>query len=877
MNDDLERWRRRVRVAIPAADPDVVEEVAQFVADRWTRAIASGTDRAAADRQAEADLRMWQGRAAPRRERPWYREISWAGIGADARFAARSLRVRPIFTVGAILLSAVAVTAVVSAFSIVYGVLWRPLSYPDGDRLAVIWQVRHGEETQISYPDFADVSASDLFDGRAAMSGGRGSLRIGDAIERVNVLSMEAAGFAMLGATPHLGRMLNARDADQPVAMVSHRLWTTHLKADSDIVGRLMWMSGTNYTVVGVLPPRFDFELPVPPSFRLEKNEVWTILDTAFFGRTRRDFSGYEGLVRLAPGRTIAEAQAVADATAQRLAREHSATNTGRTFRVAKLADEVVGPVRQPMLFVALAALVTLAVAVANLGILGLVRGSERQAEMSIREALGAGAFRLRRQLFTEHLLIAFCGAVAGVAIARPVVESLVLSEAAHLPRPDAIRFDAPVWWMAVAVAVLLAIVLTIQPLQLRASLLRTTGRTAGRVVRRSRKLMVATEIALALTLATGGSMLALSLARLLATDPGFVASGAAAARVSAYAATYPTQEHVVRFFDDVIARLREMPQVTAAGAGLSLPLSGQSSGTSVVAEGRPVLPASRPTAGWQFVTPGYFQAAGMTIRMGRDFSAADRERRSHVTIINEDLARTLFPGEDPLGRRIGVGGGDASADWHEIVGVVADVRHHSLDTAPSPRVYDLFGQHWGRSMFVVARTATTEPSPLIGAVRRTVAGLDPEAPVFEAATLETLVDRSAAARRLASTVAVALAGAGMLLALIGVYAVSAASVAERSREIGVRAALGATPRDLFALIAGEGAWTAIAGGAAGIAGSLLTVRLLDAHLFGVRPFDAVWLIPLVAALVFAAAVCAAVPPARRAASIDPMTVIRAD
>jgi putative ABC transport system permease protein len=877
MNDDLERWRRRVRTAIPAADPDLVEEVAQFVADRWTRAIESGIEPGAAECQAEADLRMWQGRTAPRRERPWYREIAWTGAGADVRFAARSLRVRPIFAVGAILLSAVAVTAVVSAFSIVYGILWRPLPYPDGERLAVIWQLRGGEETQISYPDFVDVSNNDVFEARAAISGGRGSLRIGDAIERVNALSIEAAGLAMLGATPHLGRMLNAGDADRPVVMVSHRLWTTHLNADSNIIGRLIWMSGTNYTVVGVLPPRFDFELPVPPSFRLEKNDVWMVLDTVFFGRTRRDFSGYEGLVRLAPGRTIAEAQAVADATALRLAREHAATNTGRTFRVAPLGDEVVGPVRQPMLFVGLAALVTLAVALANLGILGLARGSERQAEMSIREALGAGAFRLRRQLFTEHLLIAFCGVCVGVALARPVVEALVLSEAAHLPRPEAIRFDAPVWWVAVAVAIVLAIVLTIQPLQLRASLLRTTGRTTGRVVRRSRTLMVATEIALALTLATGGSMLALSLARLLATDPGFVASGAAAARVSAYAAKYPTQEQVVRFFDEVIARLKEVPQVTAAGAGLSLPLSGQSTGSSVVAEGRPVLPASRPTAGWQFVTPEYFRAAGMTIRLGRDFSAADRDRRSHVTIINEDLARALFPGEDPVGKRIGVGGGDSTGDWHEIVGVVADVRHQSLDTASSPRVYDLFGQHWGRSMFVVARTATSESAPLLGAVRRTVAGLDPEAPVFEAATLETLVDRSAAARRLASTVAIALAGAGMLLALIGVYAVSAASVAERSREIGVRAALGATPRDLFALIAGEGAWTAIAGGAAGIAGSLLIVRLLDAHLFGVRPSDAGWLIPLVAVLVFAAAVCAAVPPARRAASIDPMTVIRTD
>lgn len=875
MSDEIERWRGEVRAAIPAAEPDVVEEIATFIAERWQRAVQSGMHPADADRQAKADLLAWQGRTTPRRERAWYRDMPWSGIGADVRFAARSLRVRPIFSVGAILLSAVAAAAVVSAFSIVYGVLWRPLPYPDAHRLGVIWQVREGEQTQISYPDFLDVAASDVFDARAAISGGRGSLRIGEAIERVNMTSIEAPGLAMLGATPHLGRLLNAGDADRPVLMISHRLWTTHLNADPNIVGRLIWISGTDYTVVGVLQPRFDFELPVPPAFRLEDNDVWTILDKTFAGRTRREFSGYEALVRLAPGRTFGQAQAVADATAQRLAREHPSTNTGRTFRVANLKDEVVGPVRRPMLFVGLAGLVTLIVALANLGVLGLVRGSERQGEMSIREALGAGAFRLRRQLFTEHLLIAACGVAVGVLVARPCVQALVSSEAAHLPRVDAIRFDGPVWWVAVAVAFALALVLTIQPLRLRASLLRTTGRTAGRVVRRSRRLLVATEIALALTLVCGGAMLALSFSRLLSIDPGFDPAGAAASRVSAYAARYPEQTDVVRFFESVLERLRGLPQITAAGAGLSLPLSGQMTGSSVVAEGRPVLPGNRLTAGWQFVTPGYVSASGMAVRKGRDFSDADRRRKTHVTIITEDLARALFPGEDPIGKRIGVGGGDADGDWHEIIGIVGSVRHQALDVAPAPRVYDLFGQHWGRSAFVVVRSASHDASPLLGLLRRNVAALDPEAPVFESATLEELVDRSAAPRRLASTVAVTLAGAGLLLALIGVYAVSAASVSERSKEIGVRAALGAAPRDLFGLIAGEGAMTAVAGGAVGAAGSFLVIRLLETQLFGVRPSDAAWLIPLVALAVFAAAVFAAIPPARRAASIDPVVVIR--
>lgn len=402
----VERWRQKVRSAIPAADPDVVEEIAQYIADRWRRARDAGADASVADQQAEADLREWQGRTVPRREPRWYRDVAWTGMGADLRFAARSLRVRPMFTVGATLLSAVAVAAIVSSFTIVYGILWRPLPYPASDRLGVIWQVRAGERTQISYPDLVDVTSVDVFDARAAMMGGRGSLRIRDAIERVNALSLEPAGFAMLGATPYVGRLLNAGDANRRVAMVSHRLWTTHFNSDPAIVGRLIWLSGTEYTVVGVLQPRFDFELPVPPAFKLEQNDVWTVLDTTSPFRTRRDVSTYEVLVRLAQGRTTRDAQVVLDATAQRLERSHPGTNTGRTFRVTPLQEEVVGAVRGPMFFIALAAVVTLAVALANLGILGLVRGSERQAELAIRDALGAGAFRLRRQLFTEHLTL---------------------------------------------------------------------------------------------------------------------------------------------------------------------------------------------------------------------------------------------------------------------------------------------------------------------------------------------------------------------------------------------------------------------------------------------------------------------------------------
>ena len=368
-----------------------------------------------------------------------------------------------------------------------------------------------------------------------------------------------------------------------------------------------------------------------------------------------------------------------------------------------------------------------------------------------------------------------------------------------------------------------------------------------------------------------------MSLVRLLHVDIGFVPSAAAAVRMSAYDVEYPGKPDVVRWFDEVLSRVREVPDVQAAGAGSSLPLSGLSTGSSVVAEGHVVDPAHRLTAGWQFVTPGYFAATGMRLAAGRDFAASDRARSAHVTVINEALARILFAGRNPLGQRIGVGGDDASGDWHEVIGVVADVRYQALAAPPEPRVYDLFGQHWGRTLYVIARSRTGEAAPLLSIMRAAGHALNPDVPVFEPATLQSLVDRSAAPQRLASRAASGLAAAALLLAVLGVYAVTATAVAERTREIGVRAALGAAPSDLFRLIAGEGARTIALGGVIGALGALLAGRLLAGQLFDVRAADAAWLIGLAALGVMLAALGAAVPPGRRAATADPVEAMRGD
>jgi putative ABC transport system permease protein len=346
---------------------------------------------------------------------------------------------------------------------------------------------------------------------------------------------------------------------------------------------------------------------------------------------------------------------------------------------------------------------------------------------------------------------------------------------------------------------------------------------------------------------------------------------------VSACADRYPERDDVTRFVRQVIDRLVSHPDLAAAAAGSSLPLSGQTAGTGLAVQGRTVRPADRQQAGWQFVTPGYFPALGMPIRRGRDLRDDDLAHDGHLTVINESLARALFGDADPIGQRIGSGDGPQWGDWHEVVGLVGDVRHLALDTPAEPRAYDLLGEHWGRTVYVVARSRLADPASSVTTRRATVAALDGEAPVFEAATMPLLAARSAAPYRLAATMAAALAVAAVVLALLAVYSVMAGSVAERTREIGVRAALGAAPRELLGLVYRDGMRSVGVGAIVGAAGAAGLTRLLSSRPFGVEPSDAAIAITGVSTVVVLVAAAATWPAARRAARVDPLDAMRAE
>jgi putative ABC transport system permease protein len=593
----------------------------------------------------------------------------------------------------------------------------------------------------------------------------------------------------------------------------------------------------------------------------------------------RRDVTTYEALLRLAPGVTLDQARAAVEATSRRLAVDHRATNADRSLRLASLKDEVIAPVRRPLRLVALASIITVLIAFANATILALMRASDRAPEMAIRQALGASLMRLHRQILVESLLVATMGCLGGVLASRPILTAILRNDVLRIPRADAIAITGAGVLYGIAIALSIAAVLALVPLGLSHAglLLRAGARVSRRRLRVSRQVTISAELALALVLCSAGALLGLSLARVLGVDPGFDPRSTLAVRVSAYAARYPTLETVQSFFTSIERFLESMPDVESAAAGSSLPLSGQTSGTGVLAEGSPDAAASRLTAGWQYVTPGYFAALRIPMRSGRDFIQADNRHSGHVTIINEDLARRLFGGESAIGKRIGVGGGEAAGDWHEIIGVVADVHHSGLDTTATPRVYDLFGEHWGRTMYVVVRSKMGDPSVLIGQTRRAIRAIDSEAPVFDATTVDALVARSAGPRRIAAILAGSLAGTALLLALVAVYAVSAASVAERTKEIAIRAALGASPRDVIRMLAHEGAASAIAGGAIGTAASIGMARVIASQLFGVRPADIALVIAAACLALAAAAAVAALPAGRRAATADPVLAMRAE
>ena len=813
----------------------------------------------------------------------------------DLRYALRTLRQRPGFTAVAVLTLALGIGASSAIFTVANGVLLRPLPYRAPAELVL---VRGGWNTQ---PE-AHLSVSEYWDykerqtalrGMGAYAGGSLNLTGSGAPERLEAGFITADLLPVLGVAPAIGRGFAAAEdlPGQPaVVLVSDGLWRRRFGADSGIVGRTVRLDDAPATVIGVMPPGFQ----LPTHFTGTGAELWAPLqlDPAY-DRTDRDWHFLDAVGRLRPGVPPAEADREAAALMAAMKAEHPGEyHPSFTGLASPLSAAVVAGARPAILVLLGAVALLLVIACANAASLLLARAEARQREMALRAALGAGHRRIVSQLLTESLVLALAGGALGLLLAEWALGALVLAAPPSIPRLDAVAIDLRVLAFTLAVAIGTGLLFGLAPAlyAARADLSGSLGDggrgTAGGTRQRVRRGLVVGQIALALMLLAGAGLLTRSFLRLQAVDPGFEPRHLLTARVEVSPLRYERNEQVRAFYAELLRRLERIPGVTLAAAARALPMTGQLEigDWSFLQEGRfssPPLPTEYTPADWQVISPAYFRTMGIPVLEGRALEAGDRAGGPQVMVVNRTLARQVWPAGDAVGRRVLLGGGSSDSVYRTIVGVVGDVRHRGLSAEPRPEMYlphQQFPAGTGavsRSLYLAIRTSG-DPEALATAVRATVAAIDPDVPVVDLQTMEQALGSWAAERRLTMLVASGFALAALMLGAVGIYGIMAHLVVQRTREIGIRVALGALPREILRLVLRQGALVAGLGITAGMLGALAVTRLLSGLLFRTAPTDPLTLVGTALLLAAAAAVASAVP-ALRATRVDPVDALRAD
>ena len=802
----------------------------------------------------------------------------------DVRYGARMLRRKLGFTAIAVISLALGISANTVIFSVINTILLKSLPFHEPDRIVLVWgdvPAENNHRSQVSATDVDDWRHQNAVFEDVATYGGWSSTLLGSGDpERIYGMQVGDGYFEIMHGTPAYGRTFLPEDQEDGkdfVVVLSYGLWQRRFAGDPDVIGQKISLGSKPYTVVGVMPADFQ---PLPTSLVEPRAELYRPVAEPH-DENERSSRHLRAIARLKPGRTLAEAQAEMTVIAGRLEQEHPRDNTGYGARLITLPEDTVGGLRPTLLTLFGAVIFVLLIACANVGNLLLVRSAARQKEIAIRRALGATRSRVARQFLTESLLLAMLGGGVGWLAAlwgTSVVESFGTQVT---PLLASIKVDWRVLVFTAAVSIFAGLVFGLAPaLQASNSDLNETlkeggrGSGAGAPRNRLRNVLVTAEVAMALVLLVSAGLLIKSVMRLRDVNPGFDPENRLTMNVVLPGAKYPKAFSWIAFYNQLHDRLETLPGVESAGFTSVLPFSRNFDGRSLAVEDHPRAPGQEFSVDLYVTTPSYLRTMTIPLQQGREFGEQDTATSPLVALISQSMARQLWPGQNPIGKRIKFPGSEKyPQEWRSIIGVVGDVKQYGLDRQDPMQIYLPETQFPTQSMTLVVHSSV-DPKTMIPAVRGEVRALDKDQAVYKIASLEDLLADSLALRRFSMLLLMIFAGVALLLASVGIYGVISYSVTQRTHEIGVRMALGAGRRDILRLVVRQGMITTLTGVAIGLGATVGLTRLLASLLFNVSPTDPATL-AIISFVLTAVALGACLAPARRATRVDPMVALR--
>jgi predicted permease len=809
----------------------------------------------------------------------------------DLKYSSRTLRKHPGFAAVVIITLALGIGANTAIFSFVNAVILNPLPFPDSDRLVVISQTNHeGGEISVSLLNFQDWQArSRSFEEFGGVRWTTFNLTGVDTPQHLAAQEVTLNYFSILGVQPQLGRIFSPEEdkfGAPRTALISDSLWRTAFGADPNVLGRSINLDSDPFTIIGVLPPRFELftkpDILTPLNGSLDPNSPWF---------DRGNHMGIYALGKLRKGISVSQAETEMRQIAAQLEKEYPAVNSGHGVLTQSLQTSLVQEVSSTLLVLMGAVGFVLLIACVNVANLSLARSLVRQQEMGIRMALGAGRGRLIRQLLSESLLLSLLGGLAGIFVARSLLSALISLAPPSLPRLADVQFSGRVLLFTGAVTLLTSLLFGLLP---ALSSTRITaafsegGRTStsGPVRRRLFDSLLVAEIAFALIVLTGAGLLTRTMYKIANVDPGFQPDHLLTMRMDIYGPQYRNNlPHIEAFQKAALATVKTLPGVESAAFTLSLPIAGSQWGSVFVVGDQPVLERSKiPIAAFNPVSPEYFQTMGIRLLQGRSFTEADGPKSQEVAVINETMARHFWPNENPIGKRVKQGWPEWTTPWREVIGVVADVKLNGvIDTTPL-HVYLPLAQEGMASVYLAVRTKP-DPQTLAAPVQSALHSLDSQITIYQVRTMDERLKGAVVSQRAAMILLSAFALVAMLLAAIGIYGVISWGVVQRTREMGLRMALGARPREVMWLVLRRSMLLVLAGVTIGLLGSFAVTRVIGASLtevgagktpllFGVQALDPITFIvaPILLALVAFLACCL---PAWQVTKIDPLVALR--